>query len=150
MGSLSQNFTEYSNNGVTALLPASQTNVVNNVTQFVSISPYIIVSGLLAVPTSMGIVYDITVPTNTYIESITILPSSTNVQFYLVYGNYLLGNPITKAITSTTLNIVFPSPFFPLIPIGAHITLYAMSSSSSDTIQLGILGVQQTSTGISL
>lgn len=139
---LTQAYNQVTINGRNAFLPTSETNVVNSSQVPIAITPYIIVSGVLDVKTTLGQVYSITVPVPTYIISISVNPSSSDVSFILFYGDYSIGNTINNAVSTTSISIDFPSPFFPLIPSGSVIQLVAVSSTSGQTIEFALQGMQ--------
>jgi len=129
-------------NGRNVYLPSQPTNQVNTLQSPIPITPYVITTGILDVSTTFGEVYSITVPVATYIVSMTIIPSSSDVSFILFYGDYSIGNTINNATFSTSISVDFPSPFFPLIPQGSVIQLLAVSTTSGQTIQMALQGMQ--------
>jgi hypothetical protein len=139
---LTQTYSEYTINGRKVLLPPTETNQVNSRAVPVPITPYIVLSGVLDLTSSFKEVYSITVPVATYVMAITVLPSSSNVTFLLYYGDYSIGSAITNASSTTSIEVSWSSPFFPLIPSGAVIQLLAASSGTGDTIQFALQGFQ--------
>ena len=139
---LSQTFNQVDINGRKVFLPAQETNLVNSRQAPIAITPYIIISGVIDVGSTLKQVYAITVPVPTYIISISINPSSSDVSFILFYGDYSVGNTINNAVSTTSIAVDFPSPFFPLIPSGAVIQLVAVSTTTSQTIEFALQGMQ--------
>lgn len=139
---LTQTYSEYTINGRKVLLPPAESNQVNSRAVPVPITPYIVLSGVLDLTSTFQQVYSITVPVATYITSITILPSSSDVIFLLYYGDYSIGNAVKNASSSTSISISWDAPFFPLIPSGAVIQLLAGSATSGSTIQFALQGFQ--------
>ena len=139
---LTQTFNQVDINGRKVFLPAQETNLINSRQAPIAITPYIVISGVVDVTSTLQQVYAITVPVPTYIISISINPSSSDVSFILFYGDYSIGNTINNAVSTTSIAVDFPSPFFPLIPSGAVIQLVAVSSSTGQTIEFALQGMQ--------
>lgn len=108
----------------------------------VAIIPYTVISGSLSLTTTNQVVYSINVPYNIYISSVTIIPSSSNVRFYLNLGAYTIGSNNNSNSISEAISIEWPAPYFPVVYISQTISLWAYSSSATDTIQLAILGME--------
>ena len=139
---LTQTFNQVDINGRKVFLPAQETNLINSRQAPIAITPYIVISGIVDVTSTLQQVYAITVPVPTYIISISINPSSSDVSFILFYGDYSIGNTINNAVSTTSIAVDFPSPFFPLIPSGAVIQLVAVSTTTGQTIEFALQGMQ--------
>lgn len=107
--------------------------------------PFVLPSLVLAVPTSLSLLFSATIQSNVELHAILIIPTpnaqANNVQFYINYGNYTIGTPSNLAGIIIPITIGFDRGDYPILQQGQNVSLYASASATGSGLQVIFVGV---------
>lgn len=127
--------------GVTEQIISQNTQNVEIV--YNQIVPFFDVTTSNILTSNLSAAINFNVSRNLWIQSILISPSSPNVQFYMQFGNRNLGSPSNLISLNNSIGFNWSANDYPFLHANEFITIYALSSTTTDTITLVIQAIEE-------